>query len=376
MQLLDLATLVTVSFLWGTQYLFAAKAMDYTTFDKLELIRTITGMLQLFAVVLATSAVHTGFREDCWSVLSGIPKKADAATVSWEERRHRIWLVHRNAFVVGILCHGLGLSSFMFAENGISSGVISIIFCLEPLIAAVSSKILKLPDAPNLHDSWFIGGMVLSCVGVSLVMVPDILDDSESTGMTNVSWVLKLGYIVCSLLSPLFYGFGAILNQKTLKQTPVPTLLANTLQNFYGFLYAMVQTAVTSPKGKLDFNVNRVVWLYGAMMSFTSAVMAWGLFLWLLQRIGSKASLYAFMAPCVSVVLGAVFNGEFNGQAGGFIALKFIGMFIVFAGMGIVLRKDLIPSKTANVEKQAIREEPEHHEMNETITSNINAEAQ
>jgi drug/metabolite transporter (DMT)-like permease len=327
--------------------------------------------------VIFVAIVNRGFRAECWAILTGLPtKNAEPEDASWERRKHRIWLVQSNCFVVGVLCHGLGLSSLMVAENGISSGVMSIIFCLEPIVAAVSSKILKLPDAPNLRDFWFVGGMILSCVGVSLVMVPDIIDDSESSGMSTVSWDLKLLYIVSAVASPSFYGFAAMVNQKSLKESPVPTLLANAMQNFYGFLYAIVQTVMTTPGGKVDFNINGYVWLYGTLMSITSSVMAWGLFLWLLVRIGSKASMYAFLAPCVSVVLGAVFNGEFNGQAAGLIALKFIGMFTVFGGMGIVLRKDLIPSKgDAHIEKETIRPEVEtEHQMNETITPDMNTE--
>jgi drug/metabolite transporter (DMT)-like permease len=274
------------------------------------------------------------------------------------------------------MCHGLGLSSCLIAQHGISSGVMSIIFCLEPIVASMGSKILKLPDAPNLHDFWFIAGMVLSCVGVSLVMIPDIIDDSEGSGMSTASWNLKLLYIVCAVASPSFYGFGAMVNQKSLKETPVPTLLANTMQNFYGFLYAIIQAVMTTPGGKLDFNINKYVWLYGTLMSITSSVMAWGMFLWLLVRIGSKASMYAFLAPCVSVILGAVFNGEFNGQASGLIALKLVGMLTVFGGMGIVMRKDLMYSKDASTEKETIHPEQveTRHQMNETITADVTAE--
>jgi drug/metabolite transporter (DMT)-like permease len=163
MQLLDLSALVAVSFLWGTQYILAAKSLDHGSFDKLALARTITSVLLLILTVMFSAVLNAGFRAECWAILTGLPiQNVEPEDVSWEKRKRRIWIVQRNSFVVGVLCHGLGLSSCLVAENGISSGVMSIMFSLEPIVASVSSKILKLPDAPNLRDFWFMGGMVLS----------------------------------------------------------------------------------------------------------------------------------------------------------------------------------------------------------------------
>jgi drug/metabolite transporter (DMT)-like permease len=70
MQLLDLFTLIAVSFLWGTQYLLGAKALEHDTFDKLALARTVTSVVLLIMTVLFVAAFNPGFRAQFWAIAS------------------------------------------------------------------------------------------------------------------------------------------------------------------------------------------------------------------------------------------------------------------------------------------------------------------
>jgi hypothetical protein len=88
-------------------------------------------------------------------------------------------------------------------------------------------------------------------------------------------------------------------------------------------------------------NADRRVWIYLFGMSISSSVICWGMFLWLLRRIGAQASLYAFLVPCIALALGAAVNHEWSGVSGIMIAIQLVGVLIVLIGMGMVMMKDL-----------------------------------
>jgi drug/metabolite transporter (DMT)-like permease len=251
------------------------------------------------------------------------------------------------AAAVGIICHGIGIFTCAEAAKGFASGVVAVLFCIEPIASAVLAHF----TLPNSRLSRLnCTGMVIAIIGIIMVVYPN-LNNNSGIGSPTTSINMKIWYGIAGITSPILYGCGAVLNKKIMDdELAPPVLILIAFENFTGFCYLIIQSLIVNAINNVPvfqdisnaFDSSYRAWILVLSMAITSAVIAWGMFMWLLKRIGTKASLYAFIVPCIALFLGAILNHEWDEVSFGMIILQIIGVVVVLFGMSLVLFEEKV----------------------------------
>lgn len=235
-----------------------------------------------------------------------------------------------------------------YSQRVISGGLESVIFSFESIFAA-----LILFAAGKIEKSYFtrplILGVILSMLGVCLVSFPELSSSSQSASPME-----KVLFLSLSFVSVLGYAAGAAFNKILTDTHQVDSLILVTGQ----FTVGLVATLFISTLRHFAFDghdfmslftfladIRANVWISFALWCVICNVGCFYLFIWLIQRIGAKASLYALLVPCISMALGIVFLGQWSGMALGMKLVQSGGLFVVIVGLFIVIREEMNHSK-------------------------------
>jgi drug/metabolite transporter (DMT)-like permease len=413
MQAVDLLGLLAVSILWGSIYLLNNISLRY-----LEPVEVAIAFAGLAALVLALITIVETVRTQSWKstaqphrpsipnetthliaersgdsvhshgspstpLRTGTPNSQrrqpqpatveQLPTIRWGD--WSFWkMTLRQTMTVGFLCQGFGNFSFAEAGNGFSSGVLGIIFCLEPIFSAIFAVLFKVKGARLTKST--ISGMFVSFIGIILVVYPDVLHGSNQVADPAMGIGVKIWYGFIALLSPAVYGLSAIVNQMFMEENPIPLYFNLCGQMFFGTVYLVIQSCIQNIATKKFIfqsivniiNVKHEAWIYLSTSSVSSSVICWAIFLWLISRIGARASMYAFLVPCVALVLGATLNHEMDDLSAGFIVLQIVGVVVVLGGMALVVKDEFAHS---DQQTAAIATAPEIPEPRGIVTAKM-----
>ena len=256
-----LALIAAVSLLWGIPYLFIAVAVDELSPAWVAFSRT-----ALAAVVLLPLAFHV-------RALDGLRERAG-------------WLV--------VLAAAQMAGPFLllgFAEERISSSLTSILVAATPLLVAILALSL---DRSESASGWRLGGLVVGFGGVALLLGLDVGTGSGAVIGALAAFGTALGYAFSALLlKTQFRGcdgrgvVGMVAALSSLMLLPV----------------ALATVPAAAPS--FDAVASLVV------LGLASTAGGFVLFYRLQADIGpGRASVVAYIAPGVAVVLGVVFRDD------------------------------------------------------------------
>eukprot|EP00475_Leptophrys_vorax_P018058 TRINITY_DN2466_c0_g1_i1.p1 TRINITY_DN2466_c0_g1~~TRINITY_DN2466_c0_g1_i1.p1 ORF type:complete len:385 (-),score=90.37 TRINITY_DN2466_c0_g1_i1:136-1290(-) len=322
MNLIDVGVLVLVAVIWGSQFLVVNIALNSFS----------PTLLMIGRLVVAIP---------CLSLITIINYKRDDKFASQLHECFRspqaTKLTVLQVAIVGILYHGIGSSTLAYIGTRIPSGIMSIVYSTEPVVAALAAFLHKLPNSKL--DLWGIAGMFLAILGTTAVVFPSLTSDEGD------SKEVSLLHIIATIVSPIAYGYGAIVNKILMTKQPVPVIFAVLGQCVFGVisltLLWLTNPGETRSVGEEVANATLMAWTCVLIMGIVCVVMCWVLFTWLLERIGAQAALQAFLSPCIALLLGAAFNGEWDGQSVLQIVLQIAGVGVVFIGLGLIMKKDI-----------------------------------
>lgn len=270
-------------------------------------------------------------------------KHLPTLSITADETLRVIWRL----CILGVISQALGSFLTAVASYKISSGIIGVIFCLESVIAAIAAYLHKLSNSSL--DWKQVCGMAICIGGVAMVLIRQF-----KTSQTS-HWEL-FGYIMLAICATFCYGYGAILSKIYSESLQISVTINVTGQYLFGLLFHLfVSLAIDASNGQFGkglagiVDLNPMVWVWSFAMAITSNVMAWNLFTWLLLRIGSEASLYAFLVPCVSLIVGILFNGEWSGITVLEIVVEISGVLVTFFGLFLVVRRNFKYKEKCNV---------------------------
>lgn len=249
-------------------------------------------------------------------------------------------------FIIALLFYGIGFTTLMLAGQGLSSGVLSVVYCLEPIIGACLSYLHKLPRSSL--DRLGIFGMFLGFVGVTMVVYPDLTKPSGYVKDTTDRSIPEWGYGLIALISVTSYGYAPVANKMFIEQHQIPVILVASVQNVFGCLLQAIAQAFIFSIGIVSSNyevsreglrtASAVAWVNLISCAITGVISSL-IFTWLVQRIGAKASLNTFLCPCIALIIGA-FTHEWDGLTPLGVCSEVFGVIAAVAGMACVMKND------------------------------------
>jgi drug/metabolite transporter (DMT)-like permease len=252
--------------IWGSTYLAIRFAIE-----------TIPPFL-----MAGTRYVTAGLLLYGWSRLRGAPRPS---LVNW-----------RSAVLVGAALLLMGNGGVVWAEQRVSSGLVALLICTEPLWIVLLVWLRSRGEKPNPR---VLAGLALGFVGLVILVKPG----SSSGGIDP--W----GAVVV-LIASLSWAWGSIYGQRA--RLPSSPLLSTGMQMLCGgslqLLVSMIlrepsRFAVAQVSGKSLLALGYLI-VFGAIIAFTAYV-------WLLKAAPPVlVSTYAYVNPVVAVFLGWAFAGE------------------------------------------------------------------
>ena len=198
-------------------------------------------------------------------------------------------------FLVGITAFGLPIFLFFFALAYISSGMFSILFASLPLITALMAHLI-------LHNEKITRRLLL---GLSMALFGVILLFATRTNGLGMNFTIK-GPLL-ALLGVVIAAFGTIYTRLRLSnEDPV---VISSLQTFVAFITLFIIILLL---GKLSLgHVSPIGWFAISYNSIVGSYIAFWLTFVVIKKYGATASsLFSYVMPVVSAILGTIFLGE------------------------------------------------------------------
>jgi drug/metabolite transporter (DMT)-like permease len=296
--------LVAVYFFWGTTYLGIRISLE--AFPPILLISLrflLSGMLLLIGARLTGAAFPKG---------------------------RELWLTA----LYGIIILGGGNGALVWAEQTVPSGLAALLLVTSPFWMVGLGA--AFPGGEKIHLPT-LGGILVGCFGVVLLVAPHGLNTSFSGTLINGFLVLQTGCFLWCL--------GAILQKR--QATKAHPIISGAVQQLAtGIAFAV--PALLVDQHPIHWNT-RSNWALGYLVIFGSIV-GYSAFLYALENLPiAVASTYNYVNPVVAMFLGWLFYREPFGQR------ELLAMLIIFAGVAIVkwaAREKAIPSP------EPLRQEP------------------
>lgn len=217
-----------------------------------------------------------------------------------------------------VLWAGLGQFALSYgivywAEQRLSSGVVSVLWAVFPLMVAGLS-VFTLPEERLVRRQW--AGFVLAFVGVAVLFVTDLAD--AGAGAIPAGLVL--------LGSPLVSAFATVQIKKHGRGVSSVALNRN----------AMLLSGVVLGLGSLVFEAGREfaftprAWATIVYLALVGTCLAFGVYLWLMRWIPAyRLSLISYVTPALALLLGAWLDDE------RVTAWTVVGTGTIFAGVAV-----------------------------------------
>jgi drug/metabolite transporter (DMT)-like permease len=288
--------LVAVWFFWGTTYLGIRMSLE--AFPPILLVSLrflLSGMVMMIGARISGASFPKG---------------------------RELWLTA----LYGVIILGGGNGSLVWAEQTVPSGLAALLLVTSPfwmvgLNAAFSGERIHLPT---------LGGILVGCVGVIMLVAPQGVNTSFSATMINGFVVLQLGCFLWCL--------GAVLQKR--QPTKAHPIVSGAVQQLATGV-AFIIPALLIKEHPIHWNT-RSTWALGYLVVFGSIV-GYSAFLYALENLPvAIVSTYNYVNPVVAMLLGWLFYREPFGRR------EITAMLVIFAGVAIVKwtgrEKKTIPS--------------------------------
>jgi drug/metabolite transporter (DMT)-like permease len=217
-----------------------------------------------------------------WSRLRGAPRPS---------------LVHwRSAVLVGAALLLLGNGGVVWAEQRVSSGLVALLICTEPLWIVLLVWLRSRQEKPGPR---VLAGMALGFAGLLILVKPG----SSSGGVDPLG-------AVAVLIASLSWAWGSLYGQRaTLPSSP---LLSTGMQMLCGGgLQLLAGAALGEPSRFALSQVSTKSLLALGYLIVFGAIVAFTAYVWLMKTAPPVlVSTYAYVNPVVAVFLGWAFAGE------------------------------------------------------------------
>jgi len=226
----------------------------------------------------------------------------------------------------------LGYVVFVYASvaAGITTGTTALIDAVQPLVVAtLVGPVLGLRVR---GASWI--GLTLGIVGVALVVGSQV----GGSGAAPIAYLLPLLAMLCLIA-------GTLIDRRRPNDLPILTTLA-----IHVVVVAAALVVVALSTGNAVPPASTGFWLATAFTALVPSLLAYGLYWWLIRRIGvtSLNALLFAVAPTTAVA-GALVFGE------GFSPLTVLGFLVSGIAVTVVLVAESSASRDRPVEADAIR---------------------
>jgi len=277
--------LAAVYFFWGTTYL--AIRISLEAFPAILLLST---RFLLSGTLLLIGAGWTG---------ASIPKGRE------------MWLTA----LFGVIILGGGNGCLIWAEQTVPSGLSALLLVTGPFWMVGLGA--ALPGGERIHVP-ALGGILIGCAGVVILMAPNGLSTSFSATLINGFVVLQLGCF--------FWCLGSLLHKRSVT-TAHPIVSGAVQQLATGLVFLL--PALLLPRPPIQWNA-RSTWALAYLVLFGSVV-GYSAFLYALENLPvAIVSTYNYVNPVVAMALGWLFYREPFGRR------EFLAMLIIFTGVAIV----------------------------------------
>jgi drug/metabolite transporter (DMT)-like permease len=215
----------------------------------------------------------------------------------------------------GVLILGGGNGSLVWAEQTVPSGLAALLLVTSPFWMLGLGA--ALPGGEKIHIP-ALGGILVGCLGVVLLVAPNGLNTSFSASLVNGFLILQLGCF--------FWCLGSILHKRSgAKAHPITSGAVQQLATGLVFLLP----ALVIPQHPIHWNT-RSTWALAYLVVFGSIV-GYSAFLYALENLPiAVVTTYNYVNPVVAMALGWLFYREPFGKR------EFLAMLIIFAGVAIV----------------------------------------
>lgn len=322
---IEISALLLLSGLWGSGFLAQFKVLEAVDIYTMVFVRFFFGWIIMTSICILYYTISSAFRSELQHAFS-------------KEYRKRTLL---EMLLVSLCFNVIGALTVAQCELHISTGVVAIIFSLEPITAAVFLSLVT-GQTPAIFGSYVtIGGCVLALVGCILVAIPDIAHGPSE------SIYVEIGYVILAFVSTSAYGAGVALTHKFSETNLVNPLVLVCGNCFFGWVFALGFELTIGDDHSIAQLFSTIVgmslipWISTIYMALFGTVVCWVLFVWLVQRVGAAGSLYAFIVPCISLILGILINDEWVGFTMTSKILQVFGLCVVLLGLYFILKNDL-----------------------------------
>lgn len=210
--------------------------------------------------------------------------------------------------------------AFTFGVQNTTAGNASLVLALVPASVAIINKLFKIEDISLL----MIGGIVMSLIGVSLIVVGSGKEISASGNHFFGAFML--------LIAQFAYGYYSVFSKPLLSKYSTYQITA-CMVTVATVLFIMVAIPSLLP---IKWNkVPLAAWfsvLYSGIFAICLGNFLW---IWAIGKIGStRTALYNNLSPIFAVATGYFFLAESFGW------LQFFGAAIIFSGMYLTRKKE------------------------------------
>ncbi len=217
-----------------------------------------------------------------WSRLRGAPRPR---------------LVHwRSALILGAALLLVGNGGVVWAEQRVSSGLVALLICTEPLWIVLLVWLRSRQEKPSPR---VLAGMALGFAGLLILLRPS----SSSNGVD------PLGALAV-LIGSLSWAWGSL--QGSRLRLPESPLLSTGMQMLCGGgLQLLAATVLGEPSRFAPAQVSARSLLALVYLIVFGAIVAFTAYVWLMKSAPPVlVSTYAYVNPVVAVFLGWAFAGE------------------------------------------------------------------
>jgi drug/metabolite transporter (DMT)-like permease len=256
-------------------------------------------------------------------ILGALLIKANRINLPWHRQAIKLYTYSAAGIFGGMLC------SYLAAQY-LSSGIISLVFGLSPVISAILAKqILAEPSISNIRKL----SMVISLVGLAIVCSDNFtLADDGIYG------------IIFILLAVFFFSLSGVL----VKSVPLAIHPLATTVGALGVATPMFLISWLVLDGTLPVETwqAKSLWATVYLGVFGSLIGFYAYFTVLQKLSASSVTLITLITPVIALTLGAVLNGEVINDK------LIIGAFMVLLGLSLYHFGHFLPSVKRNAIKR------------------------
>jgi drug/metabolite transporter (DMT)-like permease len=247
-------------------------------------------------------------------ILGALLIKANRINLPWHKRALTLYSYSAAGIFGGMLC------SYLSAQY-LSSGIISLVFGLSPVISAVLAKyILSEPNISNIRKF----SMIISLIGLAVVCSDNftLTDD----GIYGVIFIF---------LAVFFFSLsGVLVKSVSLAIHPLATTVGALSVATPMFLISWLVLDGTLP---IETWQAKSLWATVYLGIFGSLIGFYAYFTVLQKLSASSVTLITLITPVIALTLGSVLNGEAINDK------LLIGAFMVLLGLSLYHFGHLLP---------------------------------